>query len=168
MMHYPFHEELREEIISRAQQLFNDSMRYTFPDGSFAFDIYLPESAPDDKATSRLARARLIDINPWAPKTDALLFDWRELLELHVPHPVLGTVEQNGQGIDDESTDEEEGNDFTPELRLVAKEDAAAMNFASPQYSAHKLPKEVVDATTSGEGGLREFAEQWQRMIERR
>ena len=31
----------------------------------------------------------------------------------------------------------------TPELRLVKKDDPEAYNFNTPQYSAHKLPKEV-------------------------
>jgi len=31
----------------------------------------------------------------------------------------------------------------TPELRLVKKDDPEAYSFNTPQYSAHKLPKEV-------------------------
>ncbi len=54
---------------------------------------------------------------------------------------------------------------FEPELRLVLENDPEARNFSTPQYSAHKLPQEVVDASLEGETGMKEFAEQWKRMM---
>ncbi|KAI1435752.1 D123-domain-containing protein [Xylaria sp. CBS 124048] len=157
---------LKSEIIARIYQLFNNKLRYTFPDGNFVFDVYIPEGEDEP-----LSRARLIDINPWAPHTDSLLFGWQELLDLTVPGPVLGVVGEEGakdqtSASEDSSEDdeEEEEADFEPELRLIEKEDAAAFNFSSPQYSAHKLPKDVVDAGMSGEGGMREFARKWREM----
>jgi len=36
----------------------------------------------------------------------------------------------------------------TPELRLVKRDDPEAYSFNTPQYSAHKLPKEVCAITT--------------------
>ncbi len=168
------------------------TLRFSFPEASFAFDVYIPEADYDDE-TSRLGRARLIDINPWAPRTDTLLFGWSELLGLRVPRPVLGAAEEDVEGeqleervlrlriapggalvpeTDDDLTttdeDEDEEDEYEPELRIVEKDDPSAYNFTSPQYSAHKMPKEVVDASMAGEGGMREFAEQWQRVIERR
>lgn len=195
--HYNFLQRLRPAITSRAKDLFDSRLRFTFPDGNFVFDVYIPEvhslddsdSDDDDDPGRKLGKARLIDINPWAPRTDTLLFGWDELLALHVPNPMIGVagtgVEDGvvrlrigdgplpGGGGEDTATEEdteedEEEEDYEPELRLVEKDDPAAYNFSSPQYSAHKLPKEVVDASASGAGGLREFAQQWNEMLNRR
>ncbi|KAJ3574261.1 hypothetical protein NPX13_g4420 [Xylaria arbuscula] len=156
---------LKAEIIAKIYQLFNNKLRYTFPDGNFVFDVYIPEGEDEP-----LSRARLIDINAWAPHTDSLLFGWQELLDLVVPGPILGVVGEEGSEEritstdNDESSEEEEDEDYTPELRLIEEADAAAYNMASPQYSAHKLPKDVVDASMSGQGGMREFARKWREM----
>jgi hypothetical protein len=179
--HYGFLLSIREPIKQRVRELFDRKLRFTFPEASFVFDIYIPEADYDsdaeddanhDSGSVRLGRARLIDFNPWAPHTDTLLFDWVELLDLRVPKPVLGAA-TDGQAdkelVTDEEDDEEDEEDgYEPEVRLIEKDDPAAHNFSSPQYSAHKLPKEVVDASMAGEGGMREFARQWQRIVEGR
>ena len=184
--YYGFLAGLRPQIARRARELFA-RMRFTFPDPCFVFDVYIPEADYDDddddeennrngngnsngKTKTKLGRARLIDINPWAPRTDTLLFDWRELLEMPVARPLLGSdadVQRRAEAAEGASTDEddeEEEDEQEPEVRLVEHDDPAAYNFSSPQYSAHKLPKEVVDASLAGEGGMREFAQRWQRM----
>ncbi|KAL2255204.1 hypothetical protein VTK26DRAFT_3869 [Humicola hyalothermophila] len=192
--YYAFLDSLRPQIILRARELFS-RLRLTFPDPCFVFDVYIPEAAynatdsdgdgdgddddDDDEAEgtrkgkrSRLGRARLIDINPWAPRTDTLLFDWRELLDMPVARPLLGHDAAAAAAAGEEAetepeTETEDGNSGEQqevELRLVEHDDPAAYNFSSPQYSAHKLPKDVVDASLAGEGGMREFARRWQRM----
>lgn len=165
LSYFEFLQPLKSDIITKIQQLFNNKLRYTFPDGSFVFDVYIPEGEDEP-----LSRARLIDINAWAPHTDSLLFGWQELLDMEVPGPILGIVGEQGthdpsNGTDEDGTSQdEEDENFTPELRLIDREDPAAYNFSSPQYSAHKLPKDVVDAGMSGEGGMREFARKWREM----
>ncbi|KAH8879877.1 D123-domain-containing protein [Thozetella sp. PMI_491] len=159
--HYAFLSGLRAAITIRVKELFA-TLRFSFPEANFVFDVYIPETDFDDEV-NQLGRARLIDINPWAPRTDTLLFGWSELLSLRVPQPMLGTAVEG-----DLAEQEEEEEEYEPELRIVEKDDPAAYNFTSAQYSAHKMPKEVVDASMAGEGGLRAFAEQWQRVIERR
>ncbi|KAG8161445.1 hypothetical protein KVR01_008432 [Diaporthe batatas] len=199
--HYNFLLRMRPAVAARAKDLFDSRLRFTFPDGNFIFDIYIPEvhslddsdDDDDDDPGKKLGKARLIDINPWAPRTDTLLFGWDELLALHVPNPMLGVAGSGSTGVEEEvvrlrigggngaaagdeaetteeetEEEEEEEEDYLPELRIVEKDDPAAYNFSSPQYSAHKLPKEVVDASTSGAGGLREFAQQWNEMLNRR
>ncbi|KXJ97715.1 D123-domain-containing protein [Microdochium bolleyi] len=206
--YYEFLDPLKEHIVAKISQLFNSKMRYTFPDGNFVFDVYIPEGEDEP-----LSRARLIDINAWAPHTDSLLFGWSELLEMEVPGPILGvsgggiasdaegedplvsetirlriaptgnsstnqmptqTIDLHSlsanddfdSGSDSDGSDDEE--DFVPELRLIEKTDPAAYNFSSPQYSAHKLPKDVVDASTAGQGGMRDFMQKWREMTEYR
>ncbi|KAK4173487.1 putative cell division cycle protein [Triangularia setosa] len=163
--YYPFLRSLRPHIISRIKELFTKRLKFTFPEADFIFDVYIPEASYDDEV-NRLGRARLIDINPWAPRTDPILFGWDELLEINVKRPVIGgplpTQEEDGSEEEESESDEEEGEEEDqPELRLVEKDDPAAYNFSSPAFSAHKLPKDVVDASQAGEGGMREFAESW-------
>ncbi|KAK0623002.1 D123-domain-containing protein [Immersiella caudata] len=178
LRHYDFLEGLRPAVTSRVKELF-PKMRFTFPDACWVFDVYIPEAAydPDSDSdgetnTTRLGKARLIDINPWAPRTDTLLFDWGELLGIQVARPFLGanTVAQE-EGVGEEGTTtesewEEEVEDHEPELRLVERDDPAAYNFSSAPYSAHKLPKDVVDASMAGEGGMMEFAQRWRQMTQ--
>ncbi len=52
-----------------------------------------------------------------------------------------------------------------PEFRLVERNDPEAFNFNTSQYSAHKLPKDVVDASLDGEAGLRDFMGQWREIV---
>ncbi|KKA26772.1 hypothetical protein TD95_001695 [Thielaviopsis punctulata] len=174
--HYDFLFKLKEDIIDRIDDFFEAKLRMTFPDDSFVFDVYIPEDGESADNTG-LGRVRLIDINPWASTTDSILFDWGELLDLKVARPLIGSpptvsseeefvrLKLQGSTIVDilEGTGSTtEDDDYTdPDLRLVAKDDPSAYNFSSTQYSAHKLPKEVVDASAAGQGGMREFARQW-------
>ena len=72
---------------------------------------------------------------------------------------------------EEEEEDEEEDNiDQTlssPIFRLVNRDDPEAYSFNTPQYSAHKLPREVVDASADGEAGLREFMGTWREIVAR-
>lgn len=168
--HFAFLFPMATQLLQTIQAYFASRLQDTFPDENFVFDIYIPE--PYDKV-------RLMDINPWAPHTDPLLFSWLELLTLSLPTPLLGTVSSSSEIYEpplnhssDESAaesmvedDDVEDIPFTPELRLVKKDDPEAYSFASAQYSAHKLPREVVEAGMSGESGMREFADQWKRMM---
>lgn len=172
---YEFLDSLRPNLWRKITTFFRDTLRLTFPDACFTFDVYVPESSLAD---DRLGKVRLIDINPWALQTDTLQFSWEELLDTEVPRPLYGPPPAEDAGeisggdttadeLDDESAPEYRTGRL-PELRIVEKDDPAAYNFSTPQYSAHKLPKEVVDASLAGEGGLREFAQQWKEMTEGR
>ncbi|KAK2751802.1 hypothetical protein FQN55_009244 [Onygenales sp. PD_40] len=190
--HFEFLFGLRDELREKIQSFFDEKLRDTFPDPDFVFDVYVPP--PHN-------RVWLMDINPWAPRTDPLLFSWLEILEMEGPDPdkVPGSVggDQNTVRImfnktpqqqpdttldpdhtnipqeedsDDDSASDSEIEDlpFIPELRLVRHDDPEAYGFTTPRYSAHKLPKEVVDASRSGPGGMGEFLGQWQDVLARK
>lgn len=181
------------QLRSRIQEFFDVRLRDTFPDESFVFDVYVPQP---------YNRVWLVDINPWAPRTDPLLFSWMEILTMPDPpeiedvEPEFVRLSLNGapdlardrllermrqadqddntseeedetKAADDEDTSDAEEEIWLPELRLVRKTDPEAFSFNSPQYSAHKLPKDVVDASQSGEG-LREFARDWENILAKR
>jgi D123 len=163
--HFDFLFPLKEHLRDTIQAYFDKTLKSTFPDGSFVFDVYLPD--PYDKV-------RLMDINPWAPRTDPLLFSWLELLTMPVPAPLMGVADSSEnqplpQSSSDEDTQDEDVDveevPWKPEIRLLRKDDPEAYNFSSSQYSAHKLPKEVVDASM-GESSMREFANQWKKMMD--
>ena len=150
------------------------------------FDVYVPPPH---------GRVWLVDVEAWAERTDALLFAWGEVLALE--RGVGGRVDGDGgvggwgrlgvgvggrggggspgggeerEEDEDEEEEEEEELPFLPEVRLVKKDDPEAYSFSSPQYSAHKLPKDVVDASRGefdGEGGLREFMGRWRDIVAR-
>jgi len=73
------------------------------------FDMYIPRT--------RL-RAHLIDLNPFAARTDPGLYTWSEILA------------NTGEGEVD--------------IRLVGKEDRG---IAGMEFSAQRVPREVVDAS---------------------
>ncbi|KAI4193788.1 MAG: hypothetical protein LQ350_008152 [Teloschistes chrysophthalmus] len=125
--HYPFLPALLPTLLRPLIASFlTTHIIPNFPDENFVVDVYVP---PPHK------RVWLIDVNPWAPRTD--------------PEEDL----------------EEEEIQWQPEFRLVNRDDPEAYSFASPQYSAHKMPKDVVDAA-SGEAGLREFMGRWREIVQ--
>lgn len=172
--HFDFLFDLQDKLRDTIQDFFDIRLRDTFPDANFTFDVYVPP--PHDKVW-------LVDVNPWAMRTDPLLFSWMELLTMDVPdvaedkdgaeeNTIRLKIARPGESttavgtedaIDEEDTDDEDVEEiWQPEFRLVRRDDPEAYGFATPQYSAHKLPKDVVDAGRDGGGGMREFAMQWQ------
>jgi hypothetical protein len=185
--HFDFLFGMRDMLRSRIQSFFDEKLRDTFPDPNFTFDVYIP--APHQ-------RVWLIDINPWAQRTDPLLFSWLEILRMKDP---IGFEEEADNGVeegfvrislrdgsiitpsseeaDEESASEEEevepaireGDDqfapFLPEFRLIKKDDPESYSFNTPQFSAHKVPKELVDASLAGPGGMSEFLGKWQEIL---
>ena len=182
--HFDFLPRLIPKLRSLIQDSFDKNLKRNFPDENFVFDVYIPP--PHD-------RVWLIDVNPWAPRTDPLLFSWLEILNMRgeeqggagqLQDGVIrlslsgngstdgGSNLDDGQDEKEEQESEEENEDeeeevFTPEFRLVNRDDPEAYNFNTPQYSAHKLPKDVVDASADGEAGLREFMDTWREIVAR-
>ena len=140
MNYFHFLFELRDSFQDQIQDFLDYSILDNFPDSNFVFDVYIPP--PHD-------RVWLIDINPWAPRTDPLLFSWLEILQ--IPEP-----EKDANGLEDI---------FDPEFRLVERDDPEAYQFSATKFSAHKLPKEVVDASMTPEG-MKEMMEEWKRVMD--
>lgn len=155
---------MQSSLSSKIQSFLDEQLLPKFgeEDPNFVFDVYVPP--PHE-------RAWLIDINPWAIRTDPLLFSWRELLEM--PTPASGSLtakEEDQPGTDSEGESEEDAEEEEvagPLFRLVGRDDPEAYQFNSTRYSAHKLPKDVVDASRSpGESDARELLDQWRKVME--
>ncbi|CAA9963552.1 Cell division cycle protein [Pyrenophora teres f. maculata] len=174
--HFDFLFNMQDKLRDTIQDFFDAKLRDTFPDPNFTFDVYIPP--PHDKVW-------VVDFNPWAIRTDPLIFSWMELLTMDVPDMAplddstvrLKISSGNSESaqvasdaveedLDSDSDSDSDGDSieelWQPEFRLVRRDDPEAYGFATPQYSAHKLPKDVVDASSGGEGQLREFAMQWE------
>ncbi|KAL9628412.1 MAG: hypothetical protein Q9164_007287, partial [Protoblastenia rupestris] len=168
--YFSFLPALELKLRSLIQAFHQKNLQRTFPDENFAFDVYIPP--PHD-------RVWLIDINPWAVRTDPLLFSWLEILTMPAPEQTAATTlrasinghrqetdQQDGESNVDEASDSEDEEEiYTPEFRLVNRDDPEAYAFHTPKYSAHKLPKDVVDASNDGEAGLREFMVTWREIV---
>lgn len=186
--HFDFLFGMRDMLRSRIQSFFDEKLRDSFPDSNFVFDVYVP--APHQ-------RVWLIDINPWAQRTDPLLFSWLEILRMNDPigfeeepedsleegvvrislrdGSVLSPHSDGESGSDSASEEEDDeeapadGDDqfapFLPEFRLIKKDDPESYSFNTPQFSAHKVPKELVDASLAGPGGMSEFLGKWQDIL---
>ena len=89
----------------------------------------------DAYLTRTMDRVFLVDINPYLPRTDPILFDWEELDHL------ASATQQPQQ----------------PELRLVTSHAQASQ--ALPTYSANMVPRDVVDIS-SGQN-IAQFAKEW-------
>ena len=175
--HYAFLAQLVPTLKSLIQAFFEENLQATFPDDNFVFDVYVPQ--PKEKG-----RVWLIDINPWAVRTDPLLFSWLEVLTMSEPGEAVSArvsagVSKLSMSDDDGATSASELDEDTdvtsesdiedmdegPVFRTVKRDDPEAYSFNTPQYSAHKLPKDVVDAGADGEAGLREFMGRWRDVV---
>jgi hypothetical protein len=74
--YYPEIKQDKNAILVRIQEFYDGIIRDTFPLETFAFDCYVPENSTD--------RLRVIDFNPPAGATSALLFEeWEQIYTLY-------------------------------------------------------------------------------------
>jgi hypothetical protein len=123
---YDFLEPIELTIRHLIENFYDDVLRDTFPDDDYVFDVYLPRP---------FNRTYLIDINPFARKTDSQLFTWNELATM-TPR-----------------------EDY--ELRLVTEVDKG--RFAVKEHTENQVPKDVVDASLDS-SAMAELAKEWQEL----
>lgn len=138
------------------------------PIADYAADVYI---------TRTMGSVYLVDINPYLPRTDALLFDWDELEALRFPHLfqdktvgenanpsldanssiALRTQSGSADGLaPDTSVDDTEPRLILRLIRSFAEQQAAGG--AAPKYAANMLPREVVDPSMATGEALVELA----------
>ncbi|KAG7753476.1 hypothetical protein KL911_002869 [Ogataea haglerorum] len=126
--YYPFLDDLHDTIIERISAFFDDVLLPKFGSNSFAFDVYLPKP---------FTKVYLVDINPFARKTDSLLFTWNELATM-APH-------------DDEVA-----------VRLVTQHNSG--RFATKAHSHNHVPRDVLDASMDS-SKMVEMLQNWSAML---
>ncbi|KAF9181218.1 hypothetical protein BGZ51_005578 [Haplosporangium sp. Z 767] len=72
MTYYEFLKGIKDELEQKIVDFYDEKIKGKFPDCDYTFDVYI---------TRNKERIYLIDFNPLAQKTDALLFEWEELLQ---------------------------------------------------------------------------------------
>lgn len=127
--YYDFLHDIKDELEDIILDFFEDHIQGTFDDPSYVFDVYI---------NKRNRRIFLLDFNPFSITTDALLFNWPELLKLK-----------------------------ELQFRLVESEAHAketSHGGANPIYSSNAVPKELIDF---GEGKtLLEFTETFAKQLQ--
>ncbi|KAI8346313.1 D123-domain-containing protein [Mortierella sp. GBAus27b] len=89
MTYYDFLKDLQDELEDKIVDFYETKIQGRFPDHDYTFDVYI---------TRNRERIYVIDFNPFAQKTDALLFEWEELLSAQECLPLrLLTSEAAGQ-----------------------------------------------------------------------
>ncbi|KAL3230161.1 Uncharacterized protein RNJ44_01524 [Nakaseomyces bracarensis] len=127
--YYDYLEKLSDTLKDLIDEFVEDVVVPGFPDKSFVIDLYIPRP---------FNRVYLIDINPFARKTDSHLFTWNEIIEI----------------------DTTEDKDY--EMRLVTEHNTG--RFASKEHSQNHVPKDVVDASLDPEK-IKELTEKWSEML---
>lgn len=108
-----------------------------FPIQDFVWDAYL---------TRDLSRVLIIDINPYLPRTDALLWDWIEVEE--EAQNVLSNIQTSSR-------------QDRPLLRLVTSRAQTTQSF--PTYANNMMPSDVVGLSQGRD--IAEFARQFNEQI---
>lgn len=104
-------------------------------------DVYLTRDA---------SRVFVVDLNPFAPRTDPLLFSYEALLSL--------SLSQSAPPSSSPSSPSSSSPGATlPELRLITSESQGASTL--PRYSHNRYPKDVVDLSEGQ--SVAEFAREW-------
>ena len=122
--YYPFLKTLESEIVRLTTGLFEQIRE--FDSENWVFDCYIPRTR---------RKAHLIDINPFAPRTDPGLYEWGEILRM--------------AGRDDGEIG----------IRLVSEE----RGIAGVEFSAQRVPRDVVDASQGR--SVVEFVVEWEKML---
>ncbi|KDR82744.1 hypothetical protein GALMADRAFT_58004 [Galerina marginata CBS 339.88] len=123
----------QQKVISAVQGFWEENIKPKWtaqPD--YVFDFLL---------TRDLSRGHIIDFNPYAPKTDPLLFTYEELRGLH------------------ESTKEGQ----IPVLKVIYSASHPAANTNAPAHQHNMIPFEAVDMSSGRD--IEEFAELWKETV---
>lgn len=114
--YYPGIKQEKDVILVRIQEFYDSIIRDTFPLETFAFDCYVSESSID--------RVRVIDFNPPAAATSALLFeDWEHIYTVY--------------------SREHTGSSPLPEIRIVEEGEVLSIR---PDTVLYGVPYDFVEA----------------------
>ncbi|KAJ1309985.1 hypothetical protein OPQ81_006743 [Rhizoctonia solani] len=132
-------QETQTAMRSTVLAFWNQEVRSKFANGqvtSYVMDLLL---------TRDLSRAHIVDFNPYAPRTDPLLFEWSELAELHSQAEQISI--QSGihslnleESLHANSTDNQTFSGDLPLLRIVTSPNQSTR----PMYSHNMIPADAL------------------------
>ncbi|KAI8647837.1 D123-domain-containing protein [Parasitella parasitica] len=132
MNFYPFLLESQQDIEQSIYEFFEDVIHKVFEGANYVFDVYIQRSN---------SKVYLVDFNPFSPTTDALLYNWNELMSLDV-------------------------DSDQPQIRLVESQaEANSLACNAPKFATSMIPKDVIDLS-SGKS-IAEFAEEFERAMKK-
>ncbi|KAI6151591.1 D123-domain-containing protein [Pisolithus tinctorius] len=132
--------EVQNTIKTTVYNLWQEIVRpnWTFSRKDYIFDFLL---------TRDLSSGHIIDFNPYAPRTDPLLFAYEEL------HEVLSRANQGASA----------SRTFLPDLRVIDSLLHPAATRNMPAYQHNRMPIEAL--TLSEDRNIVEFGEIWQEEV---
>ncbi|KAI6003538.1 D123-domain-containing protein [Pisolithus orientalis] len=127
---------IKTTVYNLWQEIFRPN--WTFSRKDYIFDFLL---------TRDLSSGHIIDFNPYAPRTDPLLFTYEEL------HEVLSRENQGASA----------SRTFLPDLRVIDSSLHPAATRNMPAYQHNRMPIEAL--TLSEDRNIVEFGEIWQEEV---
>ncbi|CAE6466466.1 unnamed protein product [Rhizoctonia solani] len=130
-------QETQNLMRSTVLKFWNEEVKFKFANGevtSYVMDLLL---------TRDLSRAHIVDFNPYAPRTDPLLFEWSELVELHT-RAEQEVIELGIESLNLEESPHTGGRTASgidlPLLRIVTSPNQSAR----PMYSHNMIPADAL------------------------
>jgi len=124
--------DTNRSVAHTVESYWNDKVKLAWNGVNYVFDILL---------TRDLARAHVIDFNPYAPRTDALLFTYEELRDLYA------------------SCISPSGTTETPELRVISSRTHPAASHSAPQHVHNMMPREALELSAGR--SILDFQQTW-------
>ena len=129
-------------IRSHIIDFFHNVIQYTFADGTiedYVVDVYVDKND----------RVWLIDFNIWAERTDALLFNWDELVQM------ITATTTNSNGNDNDGNKVMNVDNTKPEMRVVMNENEVLFD----PLSSYRAPIDTINlaSDTVGSHSFQEF-----------
>ncbi|KAF4583625.1 Cell division cycle protein 123 [Pleurotus pulmonarius] len=133
--YYEFYNDLQtqQKILIAVRELWEKSIRHAWDSiQHYTVDLLL---------TRDLSRGHIIDFNPFAPRTDPLLFTYEELLDIHLSHP------------------------STPTFKVIDSRAHPAANSNSPAHQHNMIPFDTLSLSSGRD--IDEFAAAWKDQLEK-
>jgi len=130
-----------KSIIQTIKQLWEENIkgRWESSQGNYVFDILL---------TRDMSRGHILDFNPYAPKTDSLLFSYDELFRLlQERKQAFGDIHQT-----------------LPALKVINSPSHPAANSTAPLHQHNMMPFEALSLSNGRD--IEQFAELWRDELE--
>ncbi|KAG8931897.1 hypothetical protein FRC02_001982 [Tulasnella sp. 418] len=126
-------------------EFWETSIKDKFSGGpNYIFDVLLTRS---------LESAHLIDINPFAPRTDALLFTYPELLDIHKSH------------VRNETSQSLTNSSLQPILRVIPSATHPSASRNAPANQHNMIPMEALELSQGR--SIQDFQDTWIDQIKR-